>query len=74
MASRKRKGSTITQAKESYARNVPFMPANYNAGMKAFFEGQDVSGSAPAGNYAAKIRPGIENKWADNMKRKFGVR
>ncbi len=64
--------TTIAAAKAKLAAKIPSMGSNYNQGMSAFF-GTDVSGSAPAQAYRAKVRPGMENTWEQGMKRRFGV-
>jgi pyrroline-5-carboxylate reductase len=66
--------TTITQAKAAYARAIPAMRTNYVAGITAFFEGANVSNSAPVGNYLAKVTPGAENKWVDGLKARYGLK
>lgn len=71
---RKKKGRvTLEQAKKHYSEKVPVMPANYNDGMKRFF-GQDVSSSLPATHYSEKIRPGVEDTWANQLRKAFNLR
>lgn len=61
----------IAESKQKYANKVAVMPANYVAGMSAFF-GSDVSSSLPAKNYRVKIGPGAADKWERNLKAAFG--
>jgi len=64
--------TTIDRAKAKYAAKIPGMRDNYSAAMSDFF-GRDVSGSVPVGSYRAKIAPGVENSWENNLRRAFGV-
>lgn len=62
----------IEESKRKLANKLRVMPANYIRGMSAFF-GVDVSGSVPVASYKAKIKPGMEDKWAANLKNAFGL-
>lgn len=70
---RKKGKSTISQAIANYAIKVPVMPKNYLAGMTRFFEGANVSNSAPVLKYNQKIKAGVENIYGANLKRAFGL-
>ena len=62
----------IAESKEKLRNKITVMPGNYKESMSEFF-GTDVSGSIPARNYSAKVKPGMENKWERNLKNAFGI-
>ena len=64
--------TTISAAKAKLAAKIPSMPGNYAKSMGDFF-GQSVSGSTPVQAYGAKVKPGMENTWEINLKRRFGL-
>ena len=62
----------IRESKAKLTQKLRVMPGNYNRSMSEFF-GTDVSGSAPAKSYAAKITPAVADKWERNLKNAFGL-
>ena len=64
---------SINESKEKLAGKIPDMRTHYPEGMEDFF-GVDVSGSGPVKAYLAKVKPGMEDKWEKNLKRKFGIK
>jgi len=67
--------ATIDTAKRKYARRVPAMGSNYQAGVEKFFgvgSGR-LSTAAPVLNYKDAIKAGVEDKWERNLKVAFGL-
>jgi hypothetical protein len=64
--------TTISAAKAKLAAKIPTMPGNYEKAMGDFF-GASVSGSTPVAAYRSKVKPGMENTWETNLRRRFGV-
>lgn len=62
----------IAESTAKLRNKLAVMPKNYVEAMSGFF-GSDVSGSIPVKNYKAKIKPGVEDKWARNLKNAFGL-
>jgi hypothetical protein len=62
----------IAESRKKLENKLRVMPANYVAGMSAFF-GRDVSGSIPVANYRAKVTPATAAKWETNLKNAFGL-
>ena len=67
--------TTLSAAKAKLAAKIPDMPKNYNESMGMFFGvgAATIAGSSPGKAYAAKVKPGLENVWEANLKRRFGV-
>lgn len=65
--------SPIDVAQKKFADRIPEMPGNFADGMSTFF-GQDVGDSLPVAKFAAKVIPGLEDKWRENLEAAFGVR
>lgn len=66
---------TLAGAKKSYAEKIPTMPRNYNRGVAAFLGTSEshVAGRSPAQNYGSVVKPGLENKWEQGIKDRWGV-
>jgi hypothetical protein len=67
--------ATLETAKRKYARKVPVMASNYQAGMEHFFGrgAGSLSSAGPVLNYKDVIKSGVEDKYARNLAAAFGI-
>ena len=67
--------ATLESAKMKYRAKIPQMSSAYNEGMGAFLGigPGAVASSIPGRSYSMAISSGVEEKWANNLRRAFGA-